>query len=71
MKACTGPQSPRVSFTVRARFDAEGRLATKVQLSPRGQVRVNISECIANALTPITIAKANAPASVEVPFTIP
>jgi hypothetical protein len=75
VKACWGPGSAqkeaRVSFLIRAQFDAQGHLATKAQLSPRGQVRVEVSECIANALTPITIAVANAPASVEVPFTIP
>jgi hypothetical protein len=72
VKACWGPQKEgRVLLSVRARFDAQGHLATKVQLSPRGPVRVDVSECVANTLAPFAIAPANAPASVEIPLSIP
>jgi hypothetical protein len=72
MKACWGSAMVgRAAYVVRVRFDDQGHQATKAQLSPRGQMRLDVAECVANHLGPIAIAQANAPASLEVPLTLP
>jgi hypothetical protein len=72
VKACWGPSMEgRVAYVVRVQFDDQGHQSTKAQLSARGQVRLDVSECVAGKLAPFAIARANAPARVEVPFTLP
>jgi hypothetical protein len=72
MKACWGPATEgRASFLVRTQFDEHGHQSSKAQLSPRGQVRLDVSECIANNLAPLEIDPANAPAYVEAPLLLP
>ncbi len=73
VKACFGNAKDRhVAYAVRMQFDDQGHSAARVQLSPRGPLPpLEVSECIANHLTPIEIAKGNAPANVEVQLTLP
>jgi hypothetical protein len=72
VKACwASSKEGHAAFAVRAQFDDQGHLAGRLQISPRGQAHLDVSECIANHLAPIEIAPANAPANVEVSLTLP
>lgn len=58
-------------YLVRLNFDKTGRQSTKAFLTPMGESRLDVTECIAQTLVPIAIPPQEGPKTFDVSLTLP